>query len=185
VTVVSERWPVTIRRRTYPALSQHVYLVGRTRNPSSRVLPAGAALLSVGSDPSGHAHLPVLRPGDEVELPLGIDHDIRPVRNVVLRNSSRGLFSKDDLSEVKVTVEIANPLPEPIPLEIFEQLPVRKGEHIEVEVLEVTPGAKRGDEGELEWDLRLPPRGKTVLAYRYRLVRPRGWELRQSEGEAR
>jgi len=120
-----------------------------------------------------------------MELPLGIDHDIRPLRNVVLRNSSRGFFSKDDLSEVKVTVEVANPRPETVPLEIFEQLPVPRGEHIEVEVLEVTPAAKRGDQGGLEWDLRLPPRGKAVLAYRYRLVRPRGWELRQTEGEPR
>src|SRR5262249_19694504 len=58
VTLVSEQWPVTIQRRAYPALSPHVYLVGRTRNPSSRVLPAGTALLAVGSDPSGHANLP-------------------------------------------------------------------------------------------------------------------------------
>src|SRR5262249_30917090 len=39
VTLLSERWPVQIERRAYPALTPHVYLVGRTRNPSPRVLP--------------------------------------------------------------------------------------------------------------------------------------------------
>jgi hypothetical protein len=185
VTLVSERWPVQIERRAYPALTPHVYLVGRTRNPSSRVLPGGTAILSVGSDPTGHARLPVLRPEDEVELPLGIDHGLRPVRNVILKSSSRGLFSKDDLSEVRVSVEIANPHPRPVPISVIEQLPVTKGEKIEVEVLEVTPAAKRGDGGRLEWSVQLPARKKTVLAYRYRIVRPKGWELRQSEGEPR
>ena len=185
VTLVSERWPVQIERRAYPALTPHVYLVGRTHNPSARVLPGGTAVLSVGSDPTGHARLPVLRPEDEVELPLGIDHALHPVRNVLLRASSRGLFSKDDLSEVKVSVEIANPHPRPVPLSVIEQLPVAKGEKIEVEVLEVTPAAKRGDGGRLEWSVQLPARGKTVLAYRYRIIRPKGWELRQSEGEPR
>jgi hypothetical protein len=185
VTLVSERWPVQIERRAYPALAPHVYLVGRTRNPSSKVLPGGTAVLSVGSDPTGHARLPVLRPEDEVELPLGIDHALRPVRNVILKASSRGLFSKDDLSEVKVSVEIANPFAQPVPLSVIEQLPVAKGEKVEVEVLEVTPAAKRGETGRLEWNVRLPARGKTVLAYRYRIVRPKGWELRQSEGEPR
>jgi hypothetical protein len=185
VTLVSERWPVQIERRAYPALAPHVYLVGRTRNPSPRVLPGGTAVLAVGSDPTGHARLPVLRPEEEVELPLGIDHALRPVRNVLLKASSRGLFSKDDLSEVKVSVEIANPHPRPVPLSVIEQLPIAKGEKIEVEVLEVTPAAKRGEDGRLEWTVRLPARGKTVLAYRYRIVRPKGWELRQSEGEPR
>ena len=184
VTLVSERWPVHLERRAFPALTPHVYLLGRTRNRSSRVLPGGTAVLSVGGDPTGHARLPVLRPEDEVELPLGIDHSLRSVRNVVLRTSTRGLFSKDDLNEVKVWVEIANPHPGPIPLSVVEQLPVAKGEHVEVEVLEVTPTAKRGDRGRLEWNVRLPARGKTVLAYRYRIIRPKGWELRQSEGDA-
>ncbi|HET6980900.1 MAG TPA: DUF4139 domain-containing protein, partial [Myxococcaceae bacterium] len=185
VTLVSERWPVQIERRAYPALTPHVYLVGRTRNPSPRVLPGGTAVLSVGSDPTGHARLPVLRPEDEVELPLGIDHSLRPVRNVLLKASSRGLFSKDDLSEVKVSVEIANPHARLVQLSVIEQLPVANGEKVEVEVLEVTPTAKRGDGGRLEWNVRLPARGKTVLAYRYRIVRPKGWELRQSEGDPR
>src|SRR5262249_28385770 len=131
------------------------------------------------------AQLPVLRPEDEVELPLGIDHALRAVRNVLLKASSRGLFSKDDLTEVKVSVEIANPHPRPVPLSVIEQLPVAKGEKIEVEVLEVTPAAKRGDGGRLEWSVQLPARGRTVLAYRYRIVRPKGWELRQSAVEPR
>jgi len=65
-----------------------------------------------------------------------------------------------------------------------EQIPVASGKDVEVELLDLKPAAKRGDGGRLDWDVQLPARGKAVVAYRYRIVRPKGWQLRQSEGDA-
>lgn len=185
IGLVAETWPVTVSRKVFPAVSPQTYLVARLKSPAKAVLPGGPAAISVGTDPAGTARLPVIRPGEDLTLPLGVDRELVPIRNVQLIQSEKGFLSRDDTSEVRVTLEMANPYPIPIDVTFVDQVPVREGEHLEVKLLETKPWARQNAEtGRLEWDVRLPPSGKTVASYRYRVVRPKGWKLQQSEAEA-
>ncbi|HSP81592.1 MAG TPA: DUF4139 domain-containing protein, partial [Myxococcaceae bacterium] len=114
VPLFTETWPVQVERTLYPAVTSSTFLVAELRSPSKQVLPAGEAQLFVGADPAGSARLPLVSPGEPFTLPLGVDPSLRPVRNVQVLTSEKGLFSKDELTEYLVTLELANPYPIPL-----------------------------------------------------------------------
>lgn len=184
VPLTTETWPVTVARKAFPALSPQTYLVARLKSPAKGVLPGGPVALSVGTDPAGTAELPIMRPGEDLTLPLGVDRALRPIRNVQLVLAEEGVFSKDDASEYRVTLEMANPYRIPVAVTFVDQVPLAHGDNIKVSLLETKPWAREDKEtGRLEWDLVLPPSGKTTASFRYRVVRPKGWKLEQRETE--
>ncbi len=180
VPLVSQNWPVHTERVIYPALAQEAWLIAKLTIPLGHQLPGGDADLFVGDDPSGHATLSPMAPGDEISLPLGIDRALKPVRNVSQVQSEKGLFSKDDIDEYVVTIELANPYPRPIALRVIDQIPLRGDQRVDVEFLRAEPAAKPDpDTGKLEWALSLPAQQKAALTFSYRLRRPRGAHLHQ------
>ena len=180
VALFSQEWPVTVERKVFPALSPDAYLVAELKSPSPTPLPGGSAQLYVGADPSGHAQLELVSPGETFTLPLGLDRALRPVRNVALVTAEKGLFSKDDVNRYVVTTELANPYPRPVTVKIFDQWPRTDDAHVEVKLVSTTPWAKQDPvKGSLEWDLTLPPSGKTTVSFTYTLRRPKGWRLHQ------
>ncbi len=184
VPLSTETWPVTVTRKAFPALSPQTYLLARLKNPAKGVLQGGPVALSVGTDPAGTAELPVIRPGEDLTLPLGVDRALRPIRNIQLVLVEEGVFSKDDASEYRVTLEMANPYRLPVAVTFVDQVPVAHGDNIKVTLLETKPWAREDKEtGRLEWDLVLPPSGKATAFFRYRVVRPKGWKLEQQETE--
>jgi hypothetical protein len=182
VPLTTETWPVEVTRKVFPALSPQTYLVARLKDPAKGVLPAGPVALSVGTDPAGTAELPIMRPGDDLTLPLGVDRALRPIRNVQLVLVEEGVFSKEDASDYVVTLEMANPYPIPVSVTFVDQVPLAKGDNIQVKLLESKPWAREDPlTGRLEWDLVLPASGKQTASFRYRVVRPRGWKMEQRE----
>ena len=179
VLLFTETWPVTTERLLFPALSPDVYLVAQLKNPSQRTLPRGQAALSVGQDPSGTATLPLVAPGQEVTLPLGLDPAVRFFRNIAQVKRETGLFTKDDVTRYAVTIEVANPYPVPIPLRVVDQVPLQGDKNLEVEVIEAQGAEREEGTGKLTWRLTAPPAGKVKLGFVYQLKRPRGYQVHQ------
>ena len=179
VLLFTETWPVTTERLLFPALSSDAYLVAQLKNPSLRTLPRGQAALSVGADPSGHATMPLVAPGQEVTLPLGLDPALRSFRNIAQVKHETGLFTKDDVTRYAVTIEVANPYPAAIPLRIVDQLPLQGDKNIEVEVIELEGAVREEGTGKLTWRLTAPASGKVKLGFVYQLKRPRGYRVHQ------
>lgn len=180
VALLSETWPVAVERKVFPAVAREAFLVAEIKSPSKAVLPGGAAQLFVGADPAGTARLGLISPGQTFTLPLGLDRAIRPVRNVRLVQSERGIFGKDDVSEYVVTIELANPYALPIAVRVLDQWPLAQGENVEVKLLDSKPVAIQDKQnGILEWRLTLAPSSKTVVSFTYSLRRPKGWRMHQ------
>ena len=180
VPLLTESWPVTTERVIFPAIAPEAYLVATLKNPSARTLPGGAADLFVGDDPAGTARLQLVAPGEQVTLPLGLDRAIKPVRNVTQVQAEKGVFSKDDVTEYVVTIEVANPYPQPIPLRIVDQVPLPGDKNGEVNLLRSSPEVKRNpDTGQVEWHVQVPASGKTLVTFAYELKRPKGYKVRQ------
>ena len=180
VPLLTESWPVTTERVIFPAIAPEAYLVATLKNPSARTLPGGAADLFVGDDPSGSARLQLVAPGEQVTLPLGLDRAIKPVRNVTQVQAEKGVFSKDEVTEYVVTIEVANPYPQAIPLRIVDQVPLAGDKNGEVKLLRTAPEAKpNADTGQLQWKVQVPASGKTLVTFAYELRRPKGFKVRQ------
>jgi hypothetical protein len=179
VLLFSETWPVQTSRVIYPALSPDAYLVAKGRNPSRRTLPGGEASLSVGADLAGTAELQIVSPGAEFTLPLGIDRAIKSFRNVAQVQTEKGIFSKDEVTRYAVTIEVANPYPAKVPLQIFDQLPLPGDKNVEISLVD-GQGAERDEKtGKLTWRLTAPPSGTVKIAFVYDLKRPKGFKVHQ------
>jgi hypothetical protein len=179
VLLFTEAWPVITERLIEPALSPDAYLVARLKNPSERTLPRAEASLSVGADPAGTATLPLVAPGQELTLPLGIDRGIRTFRNVALVQSEKGIFSKDDVTRYAVTIEVQNPHPAAVPLRIVDQLPLPGNKDVEIELVEARGAQREADTGKLTFVATAPPAGSVKVGFVYQLKRPKGYEVHQ------
>ncbi len=182
VALWSQKWPVTVERKLFPALSPDAFLVAELKNPSQAVLPGGGAQLYVGADPAGTARLKLVSPGEAFTLPLGIDRALKAVRNVKVVDATEGVLSKDDVTTYQVSIEIANPYKAPVALRVYDQWPVTNQKDLEVKLLESKPLATQDQlKGSLEWRLTIPPQQKATLSFSYSLKRPHGWKLSQQE----
>ncbi|QRK09749.1 mucoidy inhibitor MuiA family protein [Archangium violaceum] len=182
VPLFTETWPVQVERKLYPALTSNAFLVAELRSPSQRVMPGGEAQLFVGADPAGQARLALVSPGEPFTLPLGIDSAVRPVRNVKLMTSEKGLIGKDEHTEYLVTIEVANPYPFALPVRIHDQWPLSRSQDVEVKLVRTEPFAEQDPvRGTLEWRLSVPPSEKKVVSFLYTVRHPKGWRLEQSQ----
>ncbi|HYO66203.1 MAG TPA: mucoidy inhibitor MuiA family protein, partial [Archangium sp.] len=182
VPLFTETWPVQVERKLYPALTPNAFLVAELRSPSRQVMPGGDAQLFVGADPAGQARLTLVSPGEPFTLPLGIDSAVRPVRNVKLMTSEKGLIGKDDVTEYLVTLEVANPYPFPLPVQLHDQWPLSRSEDVEVKLVRTEPYAEQDPaRGTLVWRLTVPPSEKKGVSFLYTVRHPKGWRLEQSQ----
>ncbi|HEX5753751.1 MAG TPA: mucoidy inhibitor MuiA family protein [Archangium sp.] len=182
VPLFTETWPVQVERKLYPALTPNAFLVAELRSPSRQVMPGGDAQLFVGADPAGQARLTLVSPGEPFTLPLGIDSAVRPVRNVKLVTSEKGLIGKDDVTEYLVTLEVANPYPFPLPVQLHDQWPLSRSEDVEVKLVRTEPSAEQDPaKGTLLWRLTVPPSEKKGVSFLYTVRHPKGWRLEQSQ----
>jgi len=182
VALFTQTWPVTTERKLYPALFTESFLVAELKNPASWPLPAGTANLFVGADPAGTASLKLVSPGEKFTLPLGIDRALKPVRNVRVVDAEKGVFSKDDVSEYTVSIQLANPYRAAVAVRLYDQIPVTDDKEVEISLLETKPQAAIDKvRGHLEWRLNVPASSKTEVSFKYTLKRPKGWKMNQWE----
>jgi hypothetical protein len=182
VPLFTETWPVKTERKLFPALTKNAFLVAELQSPSKQVLPGGVASLFVGSDPAGTATLKLVAPRERFTLPLGVDRSVRPVRNVTLVQGTKGFLGKDEETLYRVTLEVANPYPFPLPVRIHDQWPLTNDENVEITLVRTEPFARQDKvKGTLEWELTVPASGKTVVSFEYTLRHPKGWRMHQSQ----
>jgi len=179
VPLATWRWPVSLRRQLYPAVRPEAYLAATLRSPAATPLPAGEASLFLDGQPTGHARLELVRPGQPFTLPLGVDRTVRATRRVQLDSSREGLISKDEVDRYTVTIDIANAHRRGVALDVFDQLPRPGHDAVEVELVSSAPPAKLDERGTLTWHLGLAA-GRTVqLRFVYRLKHPGSTRLHQ------
>jgi hypothetical protein len=182
VPLFTERWPVQVERDLYPALTPNAFLVAQLRGPSQQVLPGGEAQLFVGADPAGQARLGVVAPDEPFTLPLGIDSAVRPVRNVQLVTREKGLLDKQDITEYRVTLEVANPYAFPLALRLHDQWPLSRDQNVEVKLVRTEPFAEQDEaKGTLLWRVSVPPSRKLSVSFVYSVRAPKGWGLSQNQ----
>ena len=179
VALLSESWPVDAERRVYPALAAEAFLVATFKNPSLHVLPGGPAHLFVGADPAGTAALKLMAPGEAITLPLGVDRAIKATRNVKLSTWEKGVFSKDEITQYDVTMEVANPYRAPLKVGLTDQWPTTSDKNVEVKLLRADGAMQDHRHAVLSWNLTVPPSAKRVVSFTYTVRRPKGWRLYQ------
>lgn len=181
VGLSTERLAAEPRLRILPALSSEAFLVAQVTNTTPRPLFEGQAALFVGGDLVGEAKVPTTARGATLALPLGIDDAVRVERHVSVVQSEKGLFSKDDVTVYDVEIELLNPRENAVEAVIVDQIPLQKGENVKITLESTSPAlnVQPDADGLFEWHVQLKQGRKTLLKYRYSVVRPKDWKLWQ------
>lgn len=180
VPILHRSFPVQVTRKLFPALAKEAFLTALIRNTLTDPLPYARAQLSVGKDPAGVAQIKLMAPGEVVALPLGLDRALSAERNVQVNTYEKGVFSKDEVSEYVVTLEVVNPHAVPVDIELHDQIPLSGDKNVEIELLraEPQPGLDKKT-GALEWRQTLGAGKKAVVRFAYSVKRPKGYRLSQ------
>ncbi len=182
VPLARATWPAKTHYEATPALTKTAFLTARLKNKGKTPVLAGPVNIFMSGDFAGQGSLETTGPGGEIELPLGADEDIRLEHNIVPSSRTEGVFSKDDVTDYEVTLQIANHKRRAVEVELYDVLPKSVHEDVEIKLLKVRPKPALGPDkakGRLTWRLDVPAGKTQKVVFRYRITRPENWQLRQ------
>jgi uncharacterized protein (TIGR02231 family) len=163
--------------RAVPKLQPFAYLYGEVEyKGEAPLLPGGVALHRDGTY-VGRTSLPLLRPGQKLDLSFGIDDRVQVVRRLQTgERSSAGLFNNKKRHERRYLIDVTNHHTREIRISVQDHLPVPRDERIEVELLSETTKPTQVDfkkrKGVLDWRYEYAPGEKRTLRFGFALLHP-------------
>jgi uncharacterized protein (TIGR02231 family) len=159
---------------TAPKLEAHAYRRARVENSTPTVLLAGRGSLFHGDTFVGTTAMPETGPGDEFEVYLGVDDQIRVERELVEREVDKGgVIEKVRRFHFAYRIGLRNLRSERTPLTVLDQLPVSRHEDLKVKLLQCEPKVDPGDLGELRWELNLAGGEQSEITFAFQVEMPR------------
>jgi hypothetical protein len=181
VSLFEARWPVQVVRRLFPAVHPEALVVATLRSPLPTALPAGEARIFFADEPVGRTPIDIVRTGEPLTLAVGSDRAVQSKRRVALLTSEAGLpFRKRVVNRYTVSIEVSNPRPRRVALEIFDQVPRCRDDSITVRLDESPPEAKLDEAtGVLSWRTELAAGTRGRFQFVYSIEHPKGQRLAQ------
>lgn len=172
VSIQRQGLDMSVHRYAVPAQSLNAYRRGRVRNDGELPYLPGRANVFLDSDLIGSAELPFVAPGEETDLYLGIDDQIKITRRLDRRNSSTSSFSDTHRLDLLWRTTVENLHEAAVAVTVHEALPVSQDERIRVRIRDLEPHARPDDRGLVAYPLELAP-GQTVpMTARYTVDYP-------------
>jgi len=165
----------------YPRAVLHAYLGSRVTNAAGLQLLAGRINIFLEGDFVGTSGINTIGPGEEFDLYLGVDENVKIKREQIekkvdetliggIRSSTKRIFFK-----YKLTVE--NYKSKAIKTKLFEAMPVPEDDRIKVKIKDVSLEPDKKDwkdrKGIWLWELDLKPKEKKEIFYTYTIEHPR------------
>ncbi|WP_128699025.1 mucoidy inhibitor MuiA family protein [Candidatus Velamenicoccus archaeovorus] len=157
----------------YPKASAFAYLTARVTNQKDLQLLPGRMNVFLEGDFVGVSQLAAIAPGEEFDLYLGIDENVKVKKEEIERKVDDVLLGGIPAPNRKIMIvfktTIENYKNKDITFELFDSVPVSEDERIKVRVERVTPEPKEKDykdkKGVWRWELKLDPRAKKEVSY--------------------
>jgi len=178
--------PVEVEKEyiSVPKLDQTAYMQARFNFSGGFALAAGRCALFLDNGYASSILLPHTNSGEEVKVNVGAVPGIRVKHErLEAKKSESGLLSKTErwVREFQITLESF--LKQPVAVTILDQLPVTDSKEVEIELLQAEPEpekarASKDDpagrvEGELRWQVKLDPREKKVIRFKFSISHPK------------
>ena len=181
VPLSMDSYPAVVFYEATPSLKETAYLKAEVENRGKQPILGGAVNIFMGPDFSGQGRLATTGPGGKLPLPLGADEDIRLKRTVVPKTVTEGVFSKDEVTDYQVTIEVGNYKRRRVRIAIIDQIPKSGLEDIEIEKGSLKPKPVKGPDvdGIIRWELDIPAGKTSKIEFSYKIERPENWQLHQ------
>ena len=162
---------------TVPVLAAEAYLRATVTNGSLLLLP-GAARVFHGSQFVGETALETVAAGEEFEVQLGVDDQIRVERKLRRRSTSKALVGGTRTVDIAYETTVDNHRDARVKISVHDHVPVSRDGDIKVRLREASPAAASQDDlGELTWDLVLDGGKSATIRHRFTVEHPASAEV--------
>jgi uncharacterized protein (TIGR02231 family) len=156
-----------------PVMALEAYLRATVTNTSPLLLLPGPARVFHGSRFVGETSLETVAAGEEFELQLGVDDQIRVERQLRRRSTSKAVIGGTRTIDVAYEITVENHRADKTKASVHDHIPVSTDGDIKVRLRETSPNpAEQNDLGELTWDLPLEGGQAATIRYRFTVEHP-------------
>jgi uncharacterized protein (TIGR02231 family) len=157
---------------TVPVLAAEAYLRATVTNGQLLLLP-GQARIFHGPQFAGETHLESVAPGEEFEVQLGVDDQIKVERELRRRTTSKAVLGSTRTIDIAYEITVENHRDRKVTVSVHDHLPVSTDGDIKVKPRETSPAPDSTDDlGELTWTLALPPGESAAIRHRFTVEHP-------------
>jgi uncharacterized protein (TIGR02231 family) len=156
-----------------PALAAEAYLRATVTNTSPLLLLPGPARVFHGTQFVGETALETVAAGEEFELQLGVDDQIRVERKLRRRGTGKAVIGGTRTIDIAYEITVENHRAGKTRVSVHDRIPVSTDADIKVRLRETNPApAKQTDLGELTWELALDGGQEAAVRYRFTVEHP-------------
>jgi uncharacterized protein (TIGR02231 family) len=157
---------------TVPVLAPEAYLRATVTNGALLLLP-GRARIFHGAQFVGETRLDTVAPGEEFEVQLGVDDQIKVERKLRRRTTAKALIGGTRTIDIAYEITVDNHRDRQVTVSVHDHIPVSTDGDIKVRPRETAPPpAETDDLGELTWNLTLAPRQSAAIKHRFTVEHP-------------
>lgn len=156
-----------------PVLAPEAYLRATVTNSSRLLLLPGPARVFRDGQFVGETALETVAPGEEFELQLGVDDQIRVERELRRRSTSKAVIGGNRTIDIAYEITVENHRAGEATISVHDHIPLSSDGDIKVRLREVSPSpSEQSDLGELTWDLRLGSGQQATIKHRFTIDHP-------------
>jgi len=156
-----------------PVLAPEAYLRATVTNSTPLLLLPGPARVFHDQQYVGETFLETVAAGEEFELQLGVDDQIRVERQLRRRSTSKAMIGGTRTVDIAYEIMVENHRPDTARISVHDHIPVSTDGVIKVRPHETSPDpAERNDLGELVWNLSLEGGQAGTIRYRFTVEHP-------------
>jgi uncharacterized protein (TIGR02231 family) len=156
-----------------PVLALEAYLRATVSNTSSLLLLPGPARVFHDTQFVGETSLETVAAGEEFELQLGVDDQIRVERELRRRSTSKAVIGGTRTTDIAYEITVENHRAGQARVSVHDHIPVSADGDIKVRLRETSPNpAEQNDLGELTWELALSGGQAATIRYRFTVEHP-------------
>jgi uncharacterized protein (TIGR02231 family) len=173
ITISQQDYPCRFEYVATPSLVSFAYLQVHFKNSiNGMTLLPGIANIFRNHIFVGTTQLENILPGEELKLNLGIDEGLKIERDLVELQVDKKLISNQRRVTYAYRLIITNLLNQSANLQLTEQLPVSRSEHIQVNLVESKPEIQQSKTGILSWLLTIAPQEQQEIYYQFSVEHP-------------
>lgn len=166
---------------SYPRSGGYTYLGSRVSNAKDLQLLSGRVNIFLAGDFVGTSHIDTIGPGEEFDLYLGVDENVKVKREQIEKKVDEtiigGIPSPTKKTTFKYKLTVENYKSKKIKVRLFEAMPISQDDRIKVKPGQVNLEPKEKDwkdrKGVWLWEMELEPGHKQELIYSYAVEHPR------------
>jgi uncharacterized protein (TIGR02231 family) len=163
----------TLDHLAVPVLAPEAYARATVTNTSSLLLLPGPARVFHGTRFVGETSLETVAAGEEFELQLGVDDQIRVERQLRRRSTSKAMIGGTRTIDIAYEITVENHRPNRARVSVHDHIPTSSDGDIKVRLREASPDpASQTDLGELTWDLSLEAGQTATIRHRFTVEHP-------------